>query len=421
MAFDAFKSRRLRASLTILGVVIGVATIVVLISLTQGLAVSVTSLLGKTGTTAINVYPASRGVQLTTKYLTTLEQIDHVVRVVPLIRGMATLKGGGQSLEPVTIIGLDVDALPQVLPDLEVDEGRLYSVNDRVGIVVGKNVAYPPGSDSSFTSVGKIISVKVERAVEGELVTRQKSMLVKGVLSDYGIAMSLLFQVDDGALVSLPAAAMLFGKSRGHYDNLIVLVEAVDYVQGVMDEIERIYGRDLQLISPLQLTQTIQSVINTIQFFLGGIAAISLIVAGIGIANVMYISVMERTRIIGVFKALGAKNRTIMALFLVEALLIGLIGGSLGFGVGVAMAYSASGLLQGYTAAQSPGGQARWSFPGRQPLARPGPQTVTIEPVFTPWLILLALGFAVLVSLLAGFYPARKAAKLDPATALRYE
>ena len=259
-------------------------------------------------------------------------------------------------MERVTVIGLDVDAIPQVLPDLEVEEGKLYSVNDRVGVVVGKNVAYPPGSDRPFTSPGKIISIKVEELGEGGLVTRQRSMLVRGVLSDYGIAMSLLFQVDDGVLVSLPAAAMLFGKSRGHYDSFVVLVEAVEYVQPVMDEIAEIYGRDLQIISPLQLTQTIQSVINTIQFFLGGIAAVSLVVAGVGIANVMYISVMERTRIIGVFKALGAKSRTIMALFLVEALLIGFIGGGLGFGVGVVMAYSASGLLQRYTGGQGMGG-----------------------------------------------------------------
>jgi ABC-type antimicrobial peptide transport system permease subunit len=173
----------------------------------------------------------------------------------------------------------------------------------------------------------------------------------------------------------------------------------------------------------------------------------------------MYISVLERTRIIGVFKALGAKKRTIMTLFLVEALLIGLIGGGTGFGVGAIMAYSAGGLLQNFTASSSQGGQASssqsqvgvsssrsqvgqasssrsqvgvpmgGSFSMNQPrvgvgassMLMPRTTSLAIEPYFPPWLILLALGFAVSVSLVAGFYPARKAAKLDPAIALRYE
>lgn len=413
MAFEALKSRKLRAALTTLGIVIGIATIVVLISLTEGLRVSVTGLVGKTGANTITIYPATSDVKLTTSDERSIKLLEGVGKVIPFVRGTVTLSAGGKSYD-VTVMGVDNNLLPEVFSDVSVAEGTLLSTIDYSGIVVGYKVAYPPdSSDRPFTSLGKLLSVETEVVTASGSVTAKRTFLVKGVLSEYGA--SLFFQVDDGVFLSLPAASMLLEKNYGNYDGIIIIARAIDEVNSITDSLQQIYGDDVRIISTEQLVETIGSIMGQIQLFLGGIAAISLIVAGVGIANIMYISVIERTRIIGLFKAVGTENRTIMILFLTEAAIIGVLGGCLGCGVGVVMAYVAGWLFAGF------------QHPGQQPISPTGPmgggtfRLGSLQPVFTPQLIIIAISFGIIVSAVAGFFPARKAAKLDPAAALRYE
>ena len=412
MAFDALKSRKLRAALTILGIVIGIATIVVLTSLTEGLGASITGLVGKTGANTIAISPAKRDVQLSTSDVRSIKRIDGVREVIPFVRGTVTLKAGGKSYD-ATVMGIDNYLFPEVFSDLSVAEGTLLSTIDYSGIVVGYKVAYPPDSpDEAFTSVGKLVSVEIQVSVASSSAASERTFVVRGVLSEYGA--SLFFQVDDGVFLSLPAASMLLKKNYGDYDGIIIVAMTIDDVESITKSVQQTYGDDVRVLSTGQLLDALGSMMDLVQTFLGGIAAISLIVAGVAIVNIMYISVIERTRMIGLLKAVGADDGTIMMLFLTEAAMIGTIGGGVGCGVGVVMAYITGWLFAGF---QSPskglGGQ----------MGTPMGQfrSPSLQPVFTPQLIIIAISFGIIVSAVAGFFPARKAAKLDPAAALRYE
>ena len=425
MAFEALKSRKLRAALTILGIVIGIATIVVLISLTDGLRVSVTGLAGKTGASTLTLssvgefLPGGRGVKLTSSDVRSIKLIEGVSEVIPYVSGRVTLSAGGKSYT-ATVMGIDNDLLPEIFSDMSVAQGTLLSTIDYSGIVVGYNVAYPPDSPgTTFTSVGQLLSVETEAATASGSVTSAHTYVVKGVLSEYGT--SLFVQLDDSVFLSLPAANMLLKRNYGDYDGLIVVAKTIDDVSSITTSLEEIYGSNVRIMSSEQLATTIGSMIGQIQLFLGAIAAISLVVAGVGIANIMYISVIERTRIIGLFKAVGSNSRTIMVLFLTEAAIIGVLGGGVGCSIGAVMAYVAGWLLTGFqsqSSAQTAGtrGGAQTGLMGGGAF-----RLGSLQPVFTPQLIIIAIGFGIIVSVVAGFFPARKAAKLDPATALRYE
>jgi putative ABC transport system permease protein len=152
----------------------------------------------------------------------------------------------------------------------------------------------------------------------------------------------------------------------------------------------------------------LSDVTSTIEFFLVGVAAISLIVAGVGIMNIMLVSLMERTREIGILKALGMKGRTVLSIFLTEAAIIGILGGIIGVAIGWVLANVVSGIFVG-------GGGI---LPGNQPLAVGG---LSITPVLTLPLILGAVGFGVVVAVVFAIYPSWRASKLKPVDALRYE
>jgi len=155
----------------------------------------------------------------------------------------------------------------------------------------------------------------------------------------------------------------------------------------------------------------LSSVFSIIQLFLAGIAAISLLVAGVGIMNIMIVSLMERTREIGILKALGMKSRTVLLVFLSESVIIGLMGAAIGIGSGWVLANIVAIVFRG-------GGMF---MEGNQAVAGAGARGMTITPVLTPTVFLGALAFGVGVSVIFALYPAWRASKLKPVEALRYE
>ncbi|RLF32842.1 MAG: hypothetical protein DRN08_06180 [Thermoplasmata archaeon] len=165
------------------------------------------------------------------------------------------------------------------------------------------------------------------------------------------------------------------------------------------------------VIVPTAMLDTITSALDTVEIFMGGIAAISLLVAGIGIMNIMIVSLMERTREIGILKALGMKGRTVLGIFLAEALTIGVLGGVMGIGFGYVVSIFVSRIISGPTDGGTSIGIRRALFS----------ESYVITPVLTPSVALMALFFGIVVSLVFGAYPAWKASRLQPVDALRYE
>jgi ABC-type antimicrobial peptide transport system permease subunit len=264
--------------------------------------------------------------------------------------------------------------------------------------------------------MGKLVNVEFRRRAGDQTLSSTKLLLVKGVLDEYGA--SAFFRVDDAVFTSFPTAANLLKREVDRYDGLVVLAQDVDVVRQVSDRLNEIYEGEAQVLAPAQLVEVLNTVLGNLQLFLGGVAGVSLVVAGVGIMNIMYVSVLERVKIIGLLKAVGAKSRDILFMFLAESALVGVVGGVLGVVLGIAFSFV---ITEGLNAASAQQNQQfmslrgdRGPFGGSQGLAE-------IHPVFAPWIILVGFGFAVLVSLLAGIYPARRAARLEPAVAIRTE
>ncbi|MEM3578960.1 MAG: FtsX-like permease family protein, partial [Candidatus Bathyarchaeia archaeon] len=183
-------------------------------------------------------------------------------------------------------------------------------------------------------------------------------------------------------------------------------------IESTAKTIRNLFGGQVTITSATAVLNIISSVFSTVELFLAGIAAISLLVAGIGIMNIMIVSLMERTREIGILKALGMKNRTVLLVFLTEAAIIGLMGAFIGVGTGWGLAelvvriFSANG---GFGGGLRQGGQT----------AAAG--AVRITPLLTPTVFLGAIVFGLIVSLVFAIYPAWRASRLKPVDALRYE
>jgi len=179
-------------------------------------------------------------------------------------------------------------------------------------------------------------------------------------------------------------------------------------IESVSKAIEEAFSGQVSVTSSTAVLDTVSSIFSTVELFLAGIAAISLLVAGIGIMNIMIVSLMERTREIGILKALGMRSQTVLSIFLSEAVIVGLIGAVLGTISGWVLANVVARIFSG-------GGFVR---AGNQAAATGG---MTITPVLTPTLFLGALAFGLVVSVIFALYPAWRASKLKPVEALRYE
>jgi ABC-type antimicrobial peptide transport system permease subunit len=233
------------------------------------------------------------------------------------------------------------------------------------------------------------------------------SFLVKGIIAPYGSA--LFANVDNDIFVSLQAAQILL--KTPYYSSIYIAVDSTDNVATVQSAIQSIYGTQVNLINAGSIASSISAVTSQLTVFLGSIGSVVLFVAAIGITNTMYVAVMERTREIGILKALGFKGAQIMSMFLTEAAITGIVGGILGTGLGFILAYAMGGSL-------SFGGGRGGGFGGG---GGPGASTAPSPPIFSIQLIIFSLMFPIVMSVLAGLYPAWRASKMNIVNALKYE
>jgi putative ABC transport system permease protein len=392
LAFSRLGTGKMRAALTMLGVIIGVASVVALVSVAQGATKGISDRLQSLGTNLLTVSPgftttgATRGgfgtaTTLTVDDASALAQLDGVQAIAPELTTNKLVIAETQN-ETARIVGTTPGYMSVFAYDMWVGSFlNQASVDNKLRVaVIGATTA--DNLSLTETSVGSTIYIG---GLPFDLI---------GILQPKGGTTNS----DDQVLIPLSTAHELFVGSSS-VSSIGVSAANQDVISTVSAEItatlEQRHGittgvDDFRITTQAQLLGTVSGVSDTLTLLLAGIASISLLVGGIGIMNIMLVSVRERTREIGIRKAIGARGRDILSQFLVEALALSLAGGLIGVGLGVVASYGI-------------GVYAGWGF------------------VFNPVTVVVAVLFSLIVGIVFGVWPASQAARLDPVVALRYE
>jgi putative ABC transport system permease protein len=384
LAFSRLRTSRLRAALTMLGVIIGVASVVALVGVGQGTTTNITNRLNSLGTNLLTISPSGGASTLTLEDADAIADLDGVAAVAAELSTSQLVRAGDQDTT-TTIVGT-TSAYPQVRA-YEVWQGSFLTdpaveLNLRVA-VLGATTADDLGltqEDLGTTiTVGGIpftvIGILQPKGGSGFQDPDDQVLVPVGVVQKYVVGNDEVRTIG----VSVADASQMSAASTA----ITALLRDRHDLAAADDD-------DFSVFDQTQLLEAASSISGTLTLLLGGIASISLVVGGIGIMNIMLVSVRERTREIGIRKAIGARGRDILAQFLVEALTLSLLGGLIGIAVGLLVS-AGIGQLAG------------WGF------------------TFSPSTVAVAVGFSLLVGVVFGVWPARQAARLDPITALRYE
>jgi putative ABC transport system permease protein len=421
-SFSAIRLRKLRAGLTTLGVVIGIAAIVALLSITQGLQYTITQQLqtglatdtlivttgGGFGLGQGGAGAADSGFKLLVANTTTINNLDNVETSIAVIQrvGRIEFDAGARN---VTIVAVDFAEYASIYSSTFVAESGDIPLNQPDdAVVVGKRVSDPWQNTTILCNANDTAQIVWVNATVLPPTSEHYATNVTAVLKEVG-GFGFGGPSDSNVYIPISKAESFFGTNE--CDSIVVKLKNSDQatIDNVTKAIRSAFSNEVSVISSTAVLSILSNVFSVIQLFLGGIAAISLLVAGIGIMNIMIVSLMERTREIGILKALGMKSRTVLLAFLCESVIIGLIGAIIGIVSGWALANIVAIAFRG-------GGGL---FTGNQAAATAG--TMTITPVLTPIVFLGALAFGVGVSVVFALYPAWRASKLKPVEALRYE
>ncbi|MBS4209525.1 ABC transporter permease [Bacillus sp. FJAT-50079] len=379
MALKSIKANKIRAFLTMLGIIIGVSSVIVMVAIGQGSTKQVQDQIGSLGTNVLTVTVTGSDVTFKEEDVEQIQAVDGIEEIAPTVSGRVTIKNGRSNVQ-VSMIGTTSSYLK--VRDLQLQSGRFIADLDHEN---HSKIAVL-GSETAQTLFGFGDPVGEYVKVNGT------SYKVVGVLESVGS--SLGTSGDSTIIVPLSTGQRL--ASTTTIGTTYVKVENEDMINFISSGIERtmysIVGDadSYSVSSQKDLMETASSVNETMTLMLGGSAAISLIVGGIGIMNIMLVSVSERTKEIGIRKAIGAKRGNILLQFLIESMVLSSFGGIIGVGIGIVSA-------QIFT------------------LATGTAITYSVS------VMLLSFAFSLLVGVLFGVFPANKASKLDPIQALRYE
>lgn len=404
IALRALRANKLRSVLTMLGIVIGVATVVALLSIGKGATASITDQIQSNGSNLLTVSAGrqqagaarlGQSQQASHLYYADYQLIkrslkDHISAIAPSYQSSYVIKYGTESFN-VNVTGVTEDY--KETNSHEMAQGRFISEGDNKS----KSLVAILGSQTAEDLFGGLAPIGKTISING------LKFEVIGVLEAKGSGFG---SSDDAVFVPLETGYnKLFGSTATYNDKKIlnsisVSVSSTEAMDTVSAQIEFLLRRahklasteesDFNILSQADLLSTLTSVTQILTTFLGAIAGISLLVGGIGIMNIMLVSVTERTREIGLRKAVGATRNQILTQFLIETMTLSLLGGLIGIllGVGIANVFSITGLIASVITADS---------------------------------ILLAFFFALLIGVFFGIYPAFRAANLHPMVALRYE
>jgi putative ABC transport system permease protein len=437
-ALNAIKDRKVRSALTILMVLVGSSLLVAVSAFGAGFSdffnkqfnnlapniLFVSSVQQETDSTPVGGVsaPPSAKITLNSAVEARIRSLPFVDQVVPSYQSDITVQSGSES-KSFSLLSVDPTKLLLVAPTLTLTEGSTFpSSADPTAILVAEDIAFPPGEATPFINLGQSVRLTYSfvEPETGEAKEESKSFVVRGVIESTGNP-----TVDNAVVIGLQAGDTLLQRAA-KYDSLFVAAISADYVDLVEEEIRTIYGNDIGITTVQAILETVEEFTGGINSFLSSIAIVSLVVGAVGIITTLYTSVIERVREIGTLKALGASNLTILGLFLMEAVLIGIIGASLGLAAGIGMGYMlVSSSPGGGGEGTDENGNATGSVGSRtgdddtQTSTGETQQAETFAPVFLGEDMIRVWVTSVGLSMIAGFYPAWKASRYLPVDALR--
>ena len=398
IALRALANNKLRAFLTMLGIIIGVASVIAMLAIGQGSKRSIQQQISEMGSNMIMIHPGAEmrgGVRQDPSAMQTLklenyeklsEECTYLSGISPNVSSSGQLVAGSNNY-PSSVSGVSIDYLN--IRQLSVEQGEMFSENDiRTAAkvcVIGKTIVdnlFPDGSDP----IGKVIRCN------------QIPMRVVGVLKSKGY--NSMGQDQDDVVLAPYTTVMKRLLAQTYLGGIFASALTEDMTEEAVEEITSILRREHKLKATddddftIRTQQELSSMLNTttdlMTTLLACIAGISLVVGGIGFMNIMYVSVTERTREIGLRMSVGARGVDILSQFLIEAILISITGGVIGVIIGCGASFMIKSI-------------AHW-------------------PVFIqPWSVLLSFAVCTITGVFFGWYPAKKAADLDPIDAIRYE
>jgi putative ABC transport system permease protein len=402
-SFEALMSRKLRSVLTILMVMAGSS----LLNSVNGFGAGFTELFNKQfsnlapnvmfvtssqqqqgGGGPGSVAPPPAKITLNAAVINRIKSLPFVDDVIPTYQSQIEIHSKSDT-RTVSVFSVNPEKLKVISPTLEYEPGSSLRPNDPSAIIVAHDVANPPGKNTPFITLGQTIRATYSFVDPdtGKQREESKNFVVTAVGKQTGNP-----TIDNAVIINLNSGNILLQKSN-KYDTLFTVARSSQFVGQVEKEIRSLYGKDIGITTLDALLKTVREFTGGINAFLLSIAVISLIVGGVGIITTLYTSVIERTREIGTLKAIGTESKNILFLFLVEALLIGVIGATLGLLGGLGGGYVLGNLGP-----------------------RNGPPLIPVylaSDMATVWIISVSL------SIVAGLFPAWKASRTLPIEALR--
>ena len=414
LALNILLHSKLRSWLSIIGIVIGVSSVIAIMSLGEGMQQQLEANLGGLGADIITVSPgaerasgaaggfrgrddsvsvaSSKNITLTNRDVQALKLISNIAYINGIVSKRADVSYLSKTAS-ISVNGIDTNVW-RYMTTAKLESGRYLLQGDKDVVIIGNNIAKKMFKEA--------IQLNRQITIEG------KSFKVVGILeasTGFGGSDGTIFMPIDMARTTLKDV-----KSK-EFSSISIKVKDVNLLDDTLTQIEKKLmlvravnerTKDFSVDSVKATQEAISQTLTTMTLFLGAIAAISLLVGAVGIANTMFTTVLEKTKEIGIMKSIGAKNKDILLIFLFNSGMIGLVGGFLGGILGILISSILNSLLSG-----------AGIFPGRF--------TSTATTVVAPELVIGILAFSIFVGIMAGIIPAYRASKMTPVDALRYE
>jgi putative ABC transport system permease protein len=389
IATSGLSERKFRFALNLIGILIGCAAITGLISITEGLQRSVTGQLDVFGPSNLIIVPGdvtqgitTTGITLNWRDVDIIGNVKNIKGVTPIIANkFAEFSFKGRYFR-TDVYGVEKE-YKELNPSTKLAQGRNFVQSDSAVVAIGAHIAHPLDLNEPLIDLGDRIKIKVVVNSEEKEITLRVTAILEETGSSFGA------NLDDAITIPLKTAQQLF-EVGGEFSYLLAQADSIDVVELAAEGIEEKMGDRVTVVTATSAQEQVDSILNTIQAVLGGIAGISLVVAGVGIINTMTVSVLERTKEIGTMKAIGAKSMEVLVMFLTEAMITGFTGGL----IGAIFGFLLSGIIGRFI-----------------DLSVASSLMLGVEVVL----------FAMVTSIISGLYPAYRASNMNPVEALRHE